>query len=486
MNLIQLQRLLTGLQSLPNEKEWVEFKENRADPEDIGEYISALSNTARLKGESYGYVVWGVRDQTHELVGTNFAPEAEAAKKGNEQLEHWLVRLLTPRLDLRFCSFVVEGKSIVILEIPATLHTPVQFQGTEFIRVGSLKKKLKEYLEKERELWQVLNNSKFEEEISKFGLDGNEVLSLLDYTKYFEMTDQSLPQNKDGILSKLQTDNLITKALEGWSITNLGAILFAKNLDDFNRLSRKALRIIQYQGKNRVKTMREAPSSKGYAIGFESAVEYINNLLPKNEEIGQALRKEVGMYPELAIRELVANAIIHQDFTISGTGPMVEIFDDRIEITNPGRPLVETLRMMDEPPRSRNESLASLMRRMNICEERGSGIDKVVFEVELYQLPAPNFTLKEQSMVVTLYAQQELQKMGKEDRIRACYQHACLKYVSYEQLTNTSLRARFNIADQNSAQASRIIGETVEAQLIKQGNPENQSRKHTKYVPYWA
>jgi ATP-dependent DNA helicase RecG len=246
MNLIQLQRLLTGLQSLPNEKEWVEFKENRADPEDIGEYISALSNTARLKGESYGYVVWGVRDQTHELVGTNFAPEAEAAKKGNEQLEHWLVRLLTPRLDLRFCSFVVEGKSIVILEIPATLHTPVQFQGTEFIRVGSLKKKLKEYLEKERELWQVLNNSKFEEEISKFGLDGNEVLSLLDYTKYFEMTDQSLPQNKDGILSKLQTDNLITKALEGWSITNLGAILFAKNLDDFNRLSRKALRIIQY------------------------------------------------------------------------------------------------------------------------------------------------------------------------------------------------------------------------------------------------
>jgi ATP-dependent DNA helicase RecG len=232
--------------------------------------------------------------------------------------------------------------------------------------------------------------------------------------------------------------------------------------------------------------MREAPSSKGYAIGFESAVEYINNLLPKNEEIGQALRKEVGMYPELAIRELVANAIIHQDFTISGTGPMVEIFDDRIEITNPGRPLVETLRMMDEPPRSRNESLASLMRRMNICEERGSGIDKVVFEVELYQLPAPNFTLKEQSMVVTLYAQQELQKMGKEDRIRACYQHACLKYVSHEQLTNTSLRARFNIADQNSAQASRIISETVEAQLIKQGDPENQSRKHTKYVPYWA
>jgi ATP-dependent DNA helicase RecG len=484
MNPIQLRRLLTGLQNLPSEKEWVEFKENRADPEDIGEYISALSNTARLKSEPYGYVVWGVRNQTHEVVGTNFA--YEAAKQGNEELEHWLVRLLTPRLDLRFYSFVIDSKSIVILEIPATLHTPVQFKGTEFIRVGSLKKKLKEYPEKERELWQVLNTSRFEEGIARLGLDSNEILQLLDYANYFEITHQPLPQNKNGILSKLQADKLITKDLDSWSITNLGAILFAKNLSDFNRLSRKALRVIQYQGKNRITTIRETLNSKGYAIGFEAAVQYINNLLPKNEEIGQALRKEVGMYPELAIRELVANAIIHQDFTISGTGPMVEIFYDRIEITNPGRPLVDTLRMMDEPPRSRNESLASLMRRINICEERGSGIDKVVFEVELYQLPAPNFTLKEQSMVVTLYAPQELQKMGKEDRIRACYQHACLKYVSNEQLTNTSLRARFNIADQNSAQASRIISETVDAKLIKQEDPENQSRKHTKYVPYWA
>jgi ATP-dependent DNA helicase RecG len=484
MNQIQLRRLLTGLQNLPSEKEWVEFKENRADPEDIGEYASALSNTARLKSEPYGYMVWGVRDQTHELVGTNFV--SETAKQGNEELEHWLVRSLTPRLDLRFYSLIVEGKSIVILEIPATLHTPVQFKSNEFIRVGSLKKKLKDYPEKERELWQVFNASRFEEEIARSGLDGDEILQLLEYTKYFEMIGQPLPQNKDGILIKLAADSLIKKALDGWSITNLGAILFAKNLNEFGRLSRKALRVIQYQGKNRIKTIREAPGSKGYAIGFEAAVEYINNLLPKNEEIGQALRKEVGMYPELAIRELVANAIIHQDFTISGTGPMVEIFDDRIEITNPGCPLVDTLRMMDEPPRSRNESLASLMRRMNICEERGSGIDKVVFEVELYQLPAPNFTPKEQSMVVTLYAQQELQKMGKDDRIRACYQHACLKYVSNEQLTNTSLRTRFNIADKNSAQASRIISETVDAELIKQGDPDNQSRKHTKYVPYWA
>jgi ATP-dependent DNA helicase RecG len=300
------------------------------------------------------------------------------------------------------------------------------------------------------------------------------------------MTAQPLPQNKDGIFEKLKADNLVYECVDGWAITNLGAILFAKNLQDFNRLSRKALRIIHYQGKNRIKTKSENLRLKGYAVDFEDNIQYINNLLPKNEVIGQALRKEVRMYPEIAIRELVANALIHQDFTIFGTGPTIEIFEDRIEITNPGHPLVDTLRMMDEPPRSRNESIASLMRRMNICEERGSGIDKVIFEIEFYQLPPPNFVAKEQSIVVTLYAHQLLREMDKDARIRACYQHACLKYVSNEQLTNASLRKRLNISKNNSGQATRIINDTLDVKYIQPSDPENRSRKHVKYLPFWA
>ena len=372
------------------------------------------------------------------------------------------------------------------MEIPATLHTPIKFRGTEFIRIGSLKKKLKDYPEKERELWQIFNSSRFEQDIAKSGLDSDEVIGLLDYPNYFEMTGQPLPSDKSGILEKLKSDSLIKESLDGLSITNLGAILFARNLGQFERLSRKGLRVIQYDGKNRIKTKREGPGSKGYAIGFEGAISYINALLPENEEIGQALRQQVRMYPDLAIRELVANALIHQDFTITGAGPMVEIFDDRIEITNPGQPLIDTLRMLDEPPRSRNESLAALMRRMNICEERGSGIDKVIFQVELYQLPPPDFTVTSQAMTATLYGHQKLQSMEKTDRIRACYQHACLKYVSRAPMMNATLRERLNIASKNSAKASRIIGETVEAGLIKPSDPDNQSRRHKKYVPYWA
>jgi ATP-dependent DNA helicase RecG len=484
MDTVQFKRLLSGLVNLSKEKEWVEFKENYADSDGIGEYISALANTARLKSEPFGYIVWGIRDRTHDLVGTNFNPEA--AKEGNEELEHWLVRLLTPRLDLKFYTCEIDRKNITILEIPAALHTPVQFKGTEFVRIGSLKKKLKDYPEKERELWKVFNTYQFGNEFAQTALDSDRVLSLLDYSKYFEMTAQPLPQNKDGIFQKLKADNLICECVDGWAITNLGAILFAKNIQDFNRLSRKALRIINYQGKNRIRTRSESLRLKGYAVDFEDTIQYINNLLPKNEVIGQALRREVPMYPELAIRELVANALIHQDFTISGTGPTIEIFDDRIEITNPGHTLVDTLRMMDEPPRSRNESIASVMRRMNICEERGSGIDKVIFEIELYQLPPPNFVAKEQSIVVTLYACQLLREMDKDARIRACYQHACLKYVSNEQLTNASLRKRLNISKNNSGQATRIINDTLEAEYIKPSDPENKSRKHVKYFPFWA
>jgi predicted HTH transcriptional regulator len=202
--------------------------------------------------------------------------------------------------------------------------------------------------------------------------------------------------------------------------------------------------------------------------------------------LGQAFRREFRMYPEVAIRELVANALIHQDFTVTGDGPKVEIFSDRVEITNPGRPLIDTLRFVDEPPQSRNEALASLMRRMQICEERGSGIDKTLFEVELHQLPAPDFRVTDHHTVALLFAAMPFDRMEKRDRIRACYLHACLKQVSNEEMTNESLRKRLDIPDKDYPKASRIIREAIAAKLVKPHDPDNRSRKHAKYLPFWA
>ena len=190
------------------------------------------------------------------------------------------------------------------------------------------------------------------------------------------------------------------------------------------------------------------------------------------------------MYPEPAVRELVPNALIHQDFSITGTGPMVEIFDDRLEISNPGQPLIDTLRFIDHSPRSRNEDLASTMRRLHVCEERGSGIDKVIFQIELYQLPAPDFRTDETHTRVVLFSRLKLSEV--QDKVRACYQHACLEFVSNRQMTNTSLRKRFSISDENYSMASRIIADTIDAGLIKRHDPESASRKHAKYIPFWA
>lgn len=233
----------------------------------------------------------------------------------------------------------------------------------------------------------------------------------MDYPAYFDLLGLPLPEARHGILAALEADEMITRGKAGkWNITNLGAVLLAKHLSDFRKLKRKPIRVVLYRGEDRIQTIRELEGAKGYAVGFEGLIAFITNLLPSNEVIGQAMRRNVPMFPELAIRELVANAIIHQDFHAIGTGVMIEIFLDRMEITNPGLPLVEPDRFLDSPPKSRNETLASFMRRIGICEERGSGIDKVVFETEFYQLPAPIFETTPEHTRVVLFTHREFRE----------------------------------------------------------------------------
>lgn len=364
---------------------------------------------------------------------------------------------------------------------------PVRFKDTEYIRIGTYKKKLRDHPEKERLLWELFTTLPFEKAVAATNISSDEVLKLIDYSTYFRMMNIPLPENRKTIFERLAAENIINqKSGDNFDITNIGAILFAYNLNMFDRLQRKSPRVIIYRGENRIETIKEQVGIKGYAAGFDGLVDYINDQLPQNEQIEQAFRKQVRIYPEIAVRELVANALIHQDFNRTGTGPLVEIFSDRMEITNPGVPLIDTLRFIDEPPQSRNEKLASLMRRINICEERGSGIDKVIFNVEIFQLPAPDFRVTSNHTVAVLFGPREFSEMDKADRIRACYQHACLCYVSGKQMTNATLRERLNIKSANYPMASRIIRDTLEAGLIKSHTQVSGSKKDAKYTPFWA
>lgn len=476
--------LVHELRKLSHETEWVEFKQNRAEPDEIGEYISALANSAALLGKVNAYLVWGVDNESHDIIGTTFKPGSK--KIGNEELESWLLRLLTPKINFSFDEIMIDHRRVVILEIKAAFRHPVRFKQQEFVRVGSYKKKLNDYPEKERLLWRVFDKAPFEKNIAKDHITSEDVLKLIDYPAYFDLLELPLPDGRSAILDALASDELIIKCQAGgWSITNLGAILFAKKLDTFPGLQRNALRVIHYDGCGRFKTLREKTGNKGYASEFVGLIDYLISLIPTNEVIGQALRRTVPMFPYIAVRELVANSLIHQDFSVTGAGPMVEIFDDRMEITNPGKPLVDTLRFVDTPPKSRNEALASMMRRFRICEERGSGIDKVVDQVELYQLPAPSFEAPGDFTRAVIFAHRPLAEMDKADRIRACYLHACLKWVMRDYLTNASLRKRFGVEKKNKASISRYIREAVEDGVIKPYD-ERASKRLMKYVPFWA
>ncbi|MDC0721635.1 ATP-binding protein [Nannocystis bainbridge] len=478
-----LQGLVRELCKLPGETPWVEFKVDNAEPQEIGEYISALANGAALASKTRGYLVWGIKDDDHAIVGTQFDPNK--ARKGNEALESWLLRLLEPRIEFSFSTVELDGKRVVLLEIVAASGRPVSFSGREYIRVGSYKKPLGDFPEKERELWRLFDRVPFEKGIAAPHLSEDEVLQMLDYPSYFDLLELPLPDGRSAILDALRRDQLVVANAETWDITNLGAILFAKRISDFASLSRKAVRVIQYRGRDRTETVREQLDGRGYASGFEGLLVYLNGILPTTEVVGQALRHQVPRFPELAVRELVANALIHQDFSVTGAGPMVEVFDGRVEITDPGEPLVAVERLLDSPPFSRNETLASLMRRFRICEERGSGIDKVVAQVELHQLPPPLFETPPGFTRVVLFAPRDFNQMDKEERVRACYWHACLKYVQREPVTNSTIRERFGISEPNRAMASRLLRDAVEAGVIVPRDAA-AAPKLMQYLPWWA
>jgi ATP-dependent DNA helicase RecG len=270
-----------------------------------------------------------------------------------------------------------------------------------------------------------------------------------------------------------------------YTILNIGAVLLAKEMRSFETVYRKAARVVVYQGNSKLDTKSDQTGGKGYAVGFQGLVSYIVTQLPQNEVIEDALRKESKLVPEVMIRELIANALIHQDFDVSGVSPLMEIYEDRVEIANPGKPVVPVDRFIDGY-RSRNEKLSDLMRRFGICEEKSSGIDRVITSVELLQLPAPDFQSGLNQTIVIIYGPRSFKQMDRNDRIRACYQHCALQWVLRKQMTNQSLRKRFGLSEGSSNTVSQIISATMEQGLVKLDPVVPNSRKYARYLPLWA
>lgn len=428
-----------------------------------------------IANEGGGALILGVEDAPpRRVVGTAaFQNPVETAER--------LYQALHFRVDIE--TVVHPDGRVLVFTIPGRPQgTAYSFEGSYLMRVGQAQVGMSD-----DRLGAIFDEGKPDwlSQSAMKGCDDALVVQLLDTQSYFDLVHLAYPVTRPAVLDRFEREKLIQRTGGTWTITNLGAILFAKKLEPFDRLARKAPRVIVYEGTNKLKTKLDAPGTKGYAVGFQGLIEFINGLSPSNEVIEQALRREVKMFPEIAVRELVANALIHQDFTESGTSVVVEIYDNRMEISNPGKPFISPDRFIDEY-QSRNERLADLMRRVGICEEKGSGVDKVIHAAEQFQLPAPDFRVGERHTSVVLFAHRDFEDMDRNDRVRACYQHCCLRFVMNEKMTNQSLRERFKLSEKKAEAVSRTIRDTLAAEKIKLADPEQASLRYRNYIPFWA
>lgn len=465
------------------EVERIEYKLNNFDPQTLWENISAIANSTLLHSQKLGYIIFGIKDTTLEYLWTN--QKLEKWKIWWEDIETRLFQRLRPKIDFRIYEEEKNGKHYIMFFIPKAVNEPIKFSHKAYIRVWSHTKHLNEYPEKEKKIRKLLTHESFETQIAYSHASEWDITQLLDYPSFFRLLDQPLPETRSSIITKFEEEWLIQRNPH-WSydILNLWAILFANNLKKFGSTKRKWVRVITYVAKNKLETYKEIEWAKWYASWFEWLVDYIMDQIQTREKISTL--RESWLFPKIIVRELVANALIHQDFFETGMWPMVEIFSNRIEITNPGKPLIKTERFLDHTPKSRNEDLASFMRRINICEERWSWVDKVMNNCEKYNLRAPEIQSDDIYTKVIVFTKSWLSWLTEEEKNHTTYWHCCLKYINHEYMSNESLRKRFDIEKKDSSIASRIINKCLEKKLIKPLDPDSKSKKMIKYIPWWA
>lgn len=280
-------------------------------------------------------------------------------------------------------------------------------------------------------------------------------------------------------------EGVLIAKLGKYFITNLGALVFAKDLSAFDSLINRNIRLIKYSGNDKTAVERSADGNKGYAWAIRGIIEYIQLLLPSEEYLEDGQRKTREVFPKDAIRELLVNMLIHQDFSVGGYAPRVEIYSDRVEFTSPGLPLISAERFLDSN-RSRNPKLARLMRSMKLCEERGMGLDTVEKECEKKYLPSPAITIGDDFTRVTIFDHKTLRQFNSQERTNLVFMHCCLQYVNHRTMNNETLRSRFGEGVLSPIVASRWINETLEKGQIKPFDPDSTSRKYVRYIPYWG
>jgi len=451
------------------------------DKRRLTEHLSAFANYP-----GGGYLVFGVdNDGVPRGVATADIDPTMAT------LTNLARSALEPALTLMHAVVEYQDVPILFVHIPESAMKPVVLRGKQldqtFVRVGGTTRSASRQevgslmLNSRTPRWEDLNASTL--------LDDDGLIGALSPLPILELLGKPIPGSKEDMLSFMRTQEFIARdPRSGGHVTNLGAITAARELAAFADLSRKSVRVIVYQGRNKVTAKHERLGHRGYAVGFDGLLSYVSSHLPQGEVIDRAFRRTMPIFPSIALREVIANALIHQDFSMTGTGPLIEIYDDRIEISNPGAllPTKSLHRLIGTQPESRNEKLARAFRMYRICEERGSGILKAAQSMEMHGLPAMKFQSDQGTFKVTMYGPRTYAEMSVNERLEACYQHAVVKHFSSEPMTNKSLRERLRMPESRRSMVSALIQLAMDHGLIKPADPDNRSRKFMQYQPFWA
>lgn len=469
--------LKNSLYPIPSELNELDWKSGLSDKtERLAQHISAFAN---LKGG--GLLVYGVNND-----GTCFSLHKDEIDKTIQTLGNIALNNLVPSVPIEHSVMDFEGHTLLFVYIPEQGDKPVHLRGkdiysTYYRSAGQTVKMSKTQV---KALIATSQGITFEQQIAKENLTKEDILDLINYETLYRMLGKNVPQSVDTIIESLSSYHLCTQIGSSWAITNLGAILFAKNLKNFAGLLGHEVIVRKYVGVNNRQQEFEKHGTYGYAVGFEGLI----NFIVRNTSIEgiDVKRQAIPTYPRVSIREFVANALVHQDFGITGMPVTIEIFSNRISITNAGAPLNDINRLIDLPPQSRNEQLAQMMFTLGICERRGSGIDRAIAAIEDMFLPPVKFSKSEVHTRVFMYPPKKFKDMTKQEKISACYQHACLKFEDGGVINNQSVRERFELSKNDSSVASRIISDTMEAGFIKPADIETASKKYMTYIPFYG
>lgn len=472
-----IQLLKDSLEPVPSELNEIDWKSGLSDKsERLAQHISAFAN--HLYG---GVLVYGVNDN-----GSLFSLSKEQIDEIVRKLGNIAHNNLSSHIQIEHSVQCYEGHNLLFIHIPEEREKPVHLRGKDiyasYYRSGG--QTLKMSAKQVQALIAKSRGISFEENTALGNLTQEQVLELLDYRTLFRLLDKNVPKSTDTIVSLLKEMGYCTETNDVWTITNLGAILFARSLQKFPSLGGREIIVRKYEGQNNRQLQFEQRGGLGYAVGFEGLIDFI--MRNTGKEVIDVARNIEPMYPLVAVREFVANALIHQDFAIDGSPTTIEIFSNRLVITNPGAPLNNIARLIDLPPRSRNEKLAQSMLLLGLCERRGSGIDRAVEAVEKMFLPPVRFQSLDDYTRVSLFPRKPLAEMTKHEKIMACYQHACLVYEDNTAINNQSVRERFGLNKNQSSVASRILADAMDEKLIKPADEESVSKKFSTYVPFYA